>query len=79
MEDRGGGAGKATHRLHSALRDAGHQSQMIVRAKESDDEDVWQARSWFTSGWPSKLNILKMGIRFFILVMANRYFNGIMF
>jgi len=39
---------------------------MIVRVKESDDEDVSQARSWFTSGWPSKLNILKMGFRFFI-------------
>ena len=75
MEDRAGGAGRATHRLHSALRNAGHQSQMIVRAKESDDQDVWQARSWFTSGWPSKLNILKMGIRFFIKGMpATDYF-----
>ena len=70
-EDTGGGAGKATHRLHSALRDAGHPSRMIVRYKQSDDGDVRQARSWFTSGWPSKLNILKMGIRFFFKGMPH--------
>ena len=42
-EDITGGAAKAAHRLHSALREAGHQSRMIVRQKKSDDEDVVQA------------------------------------
>jgi hypothetical protein len=44
---------------------------MIVRTKQSDDGDVRQARSWFTSGWPSKLNILRMGVRFFFKGMPN--------
>lgn len=35
-----GGAEKATYRLHSALRNAGHSSRMIVEIKQSDDEDV---------------------------------------
>jgi len=38
--DIGGGAAKAAHRLHSALRASGHCSQMIVREKLTDDETV---------------------------------------
>ena len=40
--DAAGGAAKASHRLHSALREAGHSSRMIVRVKDSDDADVEQ-------------------------------------
>lgn len=39
-----GGAAKATYRLHGALRDAGHDSRMIVRNRMSDDAAVRQAR-----------------------------------
>jgi glycosyltransferase involved in cell wall biosynthesis len=35
-----GGAAKASYRLHRALREAGHSSRMLVRHKQSDDEDV---------------------------------------
>jgi glycosyltransferase involved in cell wall biosynthesis len=37
-----GGAAKASYRLHTALRNAGHSSRMIVREKSSNDEDVLQ-------------------------------------
>lgn len=40
--DTAGGAAKASYRLHSALREAGHSSRMIVRVKDSDDADVEQ-------------------------------------
>jgi glycosyltransferase involved in cell wall biosynthesis len=37
-----GGAAKAAYRLHSALRERGLRSWMVVRNKRSDDEDVYQ-------------------------------------
>jgi glycosyltransferase involved in cell wall biosynthesis len=50
--DLDGGAAKASYRLHAALRGAGLSSRMIVRYKQSTDDDVqqvlrlstWQAR-----------------------------------
>ena len=39
-DDIAGGAAKAAHRLHTALREAGHESRMLVRAKRSDDAAV---------------------------------------
>lgn len=39
-DDVSGGAAKAAYRLHTALRAAGHQSQLIVQRKQSDDDDV---------------------------------------
>jgi glycosyltransferase involved in cell wall biosynthesis len=46
-----GGAAKATYRLHTALRDAGHSSRMVVRQKDSDDEDVRRVgtRPWLSA------------------------------
>lgn len=41
-DDITGGAAKAAHRLHAALRQAGHESRMAVRTKRSDDGDVEQ-------------------------------------
>jgi glycosyltransferase involved in cell wall biosynthesis len=41
-EDITGGAAKAAHRLHAALREAGHDSRMVARRKKSDDPDVVQ-------------------------------------
>ncbi len=41
-EDITGGAARAAYRLHSALREAGQHSQMVVGRKMSDDDDVRQ-------------------------------------
>lgn len=41
-DDITGGAARAGFRLHAALREAGHESRMIVRHKKSDDPDVHQ-------------------------------------
>ena len=47
-----GGAAKAGYALHTALRDSGHSSHMIVRYKNSDDEDVFQVSTRpFLSGY----------------------------
>src|SRR5690606_29272719 len=47
-----GGAAKAAYRLHSALRAAGHSSRMLVRNKQTDDEDVQVLpRSLLVSQW----------------------------
>jgi glycosyltransferase involved in cell wall biosynthesis len=53
-EDITGGAARAAHRLHLALRDAGHQSQMIVRRKKSDDDDVRQSSPPPPRPWQSR-------------------------
>jgi glycosyltransferase involved in cell wall biosynthesis len=42
--DGGGGAAKAAYRLHSALRDNGHGSAIVVRDKTTGDPDVHTAR-----------------------------------
>lgn len=42
-DDISGGAAKAAHRLHSALREFGHESQMVVMIKKSYDDQVIQA------------------------------------
>lgn len=41
-DDISGGAAKAAYRLHSALRELGHSSLMVVRDKKSEDGDVYQ-------------------------------------
>src|SRR5215813_9751721 len=41
-DDISGGAAKAAYRLHSALREQGRNSLMVVRNKRSDDDDVYQ-------------------------------------
>jgi glycosyltransferase involved in cell wall biosynthesis len=41
-EDINGGAAKAAYRLHSALRERGCDSWMVVRTRRSDDDDVYQ-------------------------------------
>lgn len=41
-EDISGGAAKAAYRLHSALREQGYNSWMVVRNKRSEDDDVYQ-------------------------------------
>lgn len=49
-----GGAAKAAHRLHLALRRAGQDSQLIVRYKKSEDEAVTQLPLW-SRPWRSRL------------------------
>lgn len=56
-DDIAGGAAKGTYRLHVALRDAGHISQIIVRNKQSDDKDVQQVPS--ISSWRSRFRRVK--------------------
>lgn len=51
-----GGAAKAAYRMHTALRDAGHSSQMFVRYKQSDDDDVQVIEP--VSAWWSRYNRL---------------------
>ncbi len=55
-EDITGGAAKAAYRLHSALRDAGHRSQMIVKRKKSDDDDVRQTPPPPPRPWQSRFD-----------------------
>lgn len=42
--DTAGGAARAMFRLHTALAQAGHDSQLICRVKDSDRADVFEAR-----------------------------------
>src|SRR5204863_8654403 len=53
-EDITGGAAKAAHRLHTALREAGHDSRMIVRNKKSDDPHVLQTEPPPPRPWASR-------------------------
>ena len=52
-----GGAARAASRVHVALRNAGHPSQMVVRYEQSHDPDVHQTAR--ISGWRSRLRTLK--------------------
>lgn len=58
--DVAGGAAKAAYQLHSALRNAGHVSRMIVRSKCSDDEDVRRIAS--ISTWRRRFRQVKRHI-----------------
>ncbi len=58
-EDITGGAAKAAYRLHTALREAGHQSRMIVLHKKSDDESVVQAPLVELGSWKSRFERLQ--------------------
>jgi glycosyltransferase involved in cell wall biosynthesis len=61
-EDITGGAAKAAFRLHSALRDAGHRSHMLVRRKRSDDDDVTQIPPPPPRPWQSRFERLRQHI-----------------
>jgi len=61
-EDITGGAAKAAHRLHSALREAGHHSRMIVRRKRSEDDDVIEASLLPPRPWQSRVERLRQRI-----------------
>ncbi len=54
-DDINGGAAKAAYRLHTALRESGHDSQMIVLRKKSDDDTVMQAPPPEPRQWSSRL------------------------
>ncbi len=58
-DDITGGAAKAAYRLHVALREVGHDSQMIVLRKKSDDDTVTQAPPCETSLWASRWKRLR--------------------
>jgi glycosyltransferase involved in cell wall biosynthesis len=58
-DDITGGAALAAYRLHSALRDAGHLSQMIVRRKKSDDDHVIQIPPPPPRPWRSRFDRLR--------------------
>ncbi len=58
-EDITGGAAKAAYRLHTALREAGHQSQMVVLHKKSDDGSVVQAPPAKSRPWTSRFERLR--------------------
>jgi glycosyltransferase involved in cell wall biosynthesis len=61
-DDIEGGAARAAFRLHTALRESGLRSQMIVRRKKSDDDDVLQLPPVSHSLWRRELNRLKRRI-----------------
>ena len=61
-EDITGGAAKAAHRLHSALCEAGHQSQIVVLRKKSDDDRVIQAPPPMPSPWASRFERLRQHV-----------------
>jgi glycosyltransferase involved in cell wall biosynthesis len=58
-DDINGGAAKAAFRLHTALVEAGHRSQMFVRRKTSDNDDVIQLPPVFLSSWRCQFIRLK--------------------
>jgi glycosyltransferase involved in cell wall biosynthesis len=53
-----GGAAQAGYRLHTALREAGHQSRMVVGAKYSEDADVHRIEPYLDP-WLSRLRRLR--------------------
>jgi len=61
-DDIDGGAARAAFRLHTALRESGLRSQMIVRRKKSDDDDVLQLPPVSYGLWRRELNRLKRRI-----------------
>lgn len=58
----GGGASVAGYRLHQALRDAGVRSTMVVGARNTNDADVAQLRSWRTLRRPLRAVTERMGL-----------------
>lgn len=61
-DDITGGAAKAAYRLHSALRLTGHESQMIVLRKKSEDDSVIQAPPPMPKPWASRFERLRQRI-----------------
>lgn len=61
-DDITGGAAKAAHRLHTALCEAGHQSQMVVLRKKSDDDRVIQAPPPEPRPWASRYERLRQRV-----------------
>ena len=53
-DDIAGGAAKAAYRLNAALREAGHDSRMVVLRKKSDDPRVIQAPPPAPRAWASR-------------------------
>lgn len=58
-DDITGGAAKAAYRLHSALGEVGHESQMIVLRKRSDDDRVFQVPPSEPRPWASRIERLR--------------------
>ena len=76
-EDITGGAARAAYRLHTALREAGHQSELVVLSKKSDDDSVVQAPFAAQNPWIGRLQRLRNhipGLRR-ALPVANYTFN----
>ncbi|MDX2043156.1 MAG: glycosyltransferase [Acidobacteriota bacterium] len=61
-DDVTGGAAKAAYRLHTALRESGHDSQMIVLQKKSDDDTVVQAPPPEPRLWSGRLERVRQHI-----------------
>jgi glycosyltransferase involved in cell wall biosynthesis len=61
-EDATGGAAKAAHRLHTALRQAGHDSRMVVRQKKSVDPYVMQTAPPRPRPWASRAERVRQHI-----------------
>ena len=61
-EDVTGGAAKAAHRLHTALRQAGHDSRMVVRQKKSVDPYVMQTAPPRPRPWASRAERVRQHI-----------------
>jgi len=61
-EDITGGAAKAAHRLHTALRQAGHDSRMVVRQKKSVDPYVVQTAPPRPRPWASRAERVRQRI-----------------
>ncbi len=61
-DDITGGAAKAAYRLHSTLRETGHDSQMIVLRKKSEDNTIIQAPPFKYNPWASRLGRIRRHI-----------------
>lgn len=68
--ERTGGAAVAAKRLMNALNESGHHAKMLVRDKQTNDENV---HSINTSSFKRRINILRFAWERFVIFAYNRF------
>ncbi|GHU94480.1 glycosyl transferase [Bacteroidia bacterium] len=68
--ERNGGAAVAANRLMHALNKAGHEAKMLVRDKQTDDENVVSIN---TNWLKKKLNFLRFAYERWVIFVQNRF------
>jgi glycosyltransferase involved in cell wall biosynthesis len=68
--ERTGGAAVAANRLMHALNKSGHEAKMLVRDKQTDDENVVSVN---TSWWKRKINFVRFAYERWVIFLHNRF------